>query len=209
MNPKLLDALRLVLVTDDRLLAGRDLVEVCRSAERGGVTAVQLRLKELPPRDLVMLVRRLGSSLGIPVLVNDRLDVALAGGAAGVHLGPDDLPVDLARAMASPGFLLGASVGSPAEAELGEWADYWGIGPYKPSRTKSDAGTALGIDGTKAIVQGAPPGMVCVAIGGLEPEDIGPAFAAGVQGVAVVSGLLRHADIESAARRYVAALERC
>jgi thiamine-phosphate pyrophosphorylase len=80
-----------MLVTDDRLLAGRDLVEVCRAAERGGVTAVQLRLKNAAPIELVEQLRRLKAVIRVPVLVNDRLDVALAGGADGVHLGPDDV----------------------------------------------------------------------------------------------------------------------
>ena len=100
-----------MLVTDDALLAGRDLVEVARSAERGGVTAVQLRLKRATARDLVSATNALVATLRIPVLVNDRLDAALAGGAAGVHLGPDDLAISLARRIAPPGFIVGASAG--------------------------------------------------------------------------------------------------
>ncbi|HSE51790.1 MAG TPA: thiamine phosphate synthase, partial [Gemmatimonadales bacterium] len=101
-------ALRLMLVSDDRLVPAEALVEACRAAVRGGVTSVQLRLKRLGPRQLVTLARELVAALPVPVLVNDRLDVALAAGAAGVHLGPDDLPVALARRVAPPGFLIGA-----------------------------------------------------------------------------------------------------
>ena len=93
---------RLMLVTDDRLLAGRDPVAVALAAERGGATAVQLRLKDASPRELAGLARRMVAALSIPLLVNDRPDVALAAGAAGVHLGPDDLPVEMARKSRHP-----------------------------------------------------------------------------------------------------------
>jgi thiamine-phosphate pyrophosphorylase len=92
--------LRLMLVTDDALVAGRDLVELARAAERGGITSLQLRLKHAPARDQVALARTLVAALSVPVLVNDRPDVALAAGAAGVHLGPGDLPASLTRRIA-------------------------------------------------------------------------------------------------------------
>ena len=89
-----------MLVTDDRLVAGRDLVALARAAEAGGVTAIQLRLKQATPREQVELARALVAALRVPVLVNDRPDVAIAAGAAGVHLGTDDLPPALARRIA-------------------------------------------------------------------------------------------------------------
>src|SRR5262249_51152978 len=104
-------ALPLMLVTDEALLAGRDLVATCLAAVRGGATSVQLRMKRASPRELVARARDLVAALDVPVLVNDRLDVALAAQAAGVHLGPDDLPVALARRMVPRGFVIGASVG--------------------------------------------------------------------------------------------------
>lgn len=198
--------LRLMLVTDDRLLAGRDLVEVCQAAERGGVTAVQLRLKEASPGELVAEVRRLKTVLRVPVLVNDRLDVALAGGADGVHLGADDVPASLARKVAPPGFVIGASVGSEVEVTNGALADYWGVGPYKATGTKGDAGEALGPPGLTQLVVMAR-GKPCIAIGGVQPEDVSSILACGAAGVAVVSGMLGEADIESAARRYALPLQ--
>lgn len=195
-----------MLVTDDRLLAGRDLVEVCRAAERGGVTAVQLRLKNAPPVELVDLLRRLKAVLRVPVLVNDRLDVALAGGADGVHLGPDDLPVAMARRLAPPGFLVGASVGTEDEAGNGELADYWGVGPYKATGTKAEAGEALGPDGLGRII-GLAQGKCCIAIGGVEPEDVARVLECGAAGIAVVSGILRDADVEARARSYALPLQ--
>jgi thiamine-phosphate pyrophosphorylase len=110
MATNLADALRLLLVTDDRLLAGRDLVATCLDAVAGGVTAVQLRLKHVPDRELLARAEALVRALPVPVFVNDRLDLALAAGAAGVHLGPDDLAPALARRIAPAGFWIGASV---------------------------------------------------------------------------------------------------
>ena len=201
MRDNLAALLRLMLVTDDRLLRGRDLVSTCREAVQGGVTCVQLRLKRISPRELIDAARSLISALPVPVVINDRLDVALAAGAAGVHLGPDDLPVALAREMVPAGFWIGASVGNPGEAALGGAADYWGLGPWRTTDTKPDAGAALGRDGFRelcALGRGTP----CIAIGGIRPEDVPAVFEAGGSGVAVVSGILGAPDVERAASSY-------
>jgi thiamine-phosphate pyrophosphorylase len=193
-----------MLVTDDRLVQGRDLIALALAAERGGVTSVQLRLKQVPARELVRLIRGLVQALTVPVLVNDRPDIAIAAGAAGVHLGPDDIPVELARRIAPEGFIIGTSVGSEAEAQNSAAADYWGIGPWRDTATKRDAGTSLGEAGFQrlaALANGKP----CVAIGGVRPEDVPLVMAAGGAGVAVVSGILGVDDVEVAARAYVEA----
>jgi thiamine-phosphate pyrophosphorylase len=192
---------RLMLVTDDRLVAGRDLVALALAAERGGVTSVQLRLKLASARELAAAARALVAALRVPVLVNDRPDVALASGAAGVHLGPDDLPVALARKVVPPGFIVGASAGSTDEAAAVVGADYWGVGPWRVTDTKADAGAALGAEGFRRIVQ-LSGGRPCIAIGGVRSEDVGPVLAAGGAGVGVVSGILGAEDVEAAARRY-------
>jgi len=190
-----------MLVTDDRFVRGRDLVSLALSAQRGGATSLQVRLKQARPRELAEVVRALVRALRIPVLVNDRPDVAIAAGAAGVHLGPDDLPVALARRIAPAGFVVGASVGSELEAREARAAHYWGIGPWRATATKDDAGTGLGSEGFARLCRlaGSTP---CIAIGGVGPEDVIGVLAAGGQGVAVVSGILGEADIEAAARRY-------
>jgi thiamine-phosphate pyrophosphorylase len=193
--------LELMLVTDDRLLAGRDLVDVCREAVQGGVTCLQLRLKLAPPRELVTIARALIGAVRVPVLVNDRLDVALAAGAAGVHLGPDDLPVALARRTVPAGFWIGASVGNAGEAALGWGADYWGVGPWRETTTKTEAGPSLGPEGFRAI-QTLSKRIPCVAIGGIRPEDVAAVLEAGGAGVAVVSGILGATDVALAAGRY-------
>jgi thiamine-phosphate pyrophosphorylase len=194
-----------MLVTDDRLVEGRDLVALALAAERGGATAVQLRLKLAPPREQVERARALVAAIRIPVLVNDRPDIALAAGAAGVHLGPDDLPVPLARRLAPPHFIVGASVGTEAEADAAAEADYWGIGPWRATGTKADAGTALGPEGFRRLVALAG-GKPCIGIGAVRPEDVAAIRAAGGAGVAVVSGILGGDDIEQATRRYVSSL---
>ena len=196
---------RLMLVTDDRLVAGRDLVTLALAAERGGVTSVQLRLKRASARELAAAARALVGALQIPVLVNDRPDVALASGAAGVHLGPDDLPLALARRVLPAGFIVGASAGSTEEAAAAVGADYWGVGPWRGTDTKADAGAALGADGFHRLAR-LSGGKPCIAIGGVRPEDVGPVLAAGAAGVGVVSGIMSAEDVEAAARRYAFSL---
>jgi thiamine-phosphate pyrophosphorylase len=133
--------------------------------------------------------------------VNDRPDIAVAAGAAGVHLGPDDLPVELARRIVPPGFIIGASVGNATEAEAAGGADYWGIGPWRATSAKQDAGSELGPEGFSGLARlaGARP---CVAIGGVLPEHVPAVLRSGGGGVAVVSGILGAEDVEAAARAY-------
>lgn len=201
MTGNLAEALRLLLVTDDELIAPADLVAAATAAVAGGVTAVQLRFKHLPDRDLLELARTLVDALTVPVIVNDRLDVALAAGAAGVHLGVDDLAPALARRVAPPGFLIGASVGTEAEIERAAAADYWGIGPLHATATKGDAGAALGLAGAGGLLRRAGP-RPAVIIGGVRPEDVTGALAEGFAGVAVASGILGAGDVTLAARGY-------
>jgi thiamine-phosphate pyrophosphorylase len=192
---------RLMLVTDDGLVWGRDLIQLAIAAEHGGISSFQLRLKQKSARELAELTRALVAALRVPVLVNDRPDIALAAGAAGVHLGPDDLSVDRARRIAPPGFIIGASVGSETEAAKAGKADYWGIGPWRATATKGDAGAALGPDGFSRLVRLAGD-RPCMAIGSIRPEDMPGVLSRGGSGVAVVSGILGSEDVEAAARLY-------
>jgi thiamine-phosphate pyrophosphorylase len=202
MAPSLGEIVRLLLVTDDGLLSGRYPLGVCRAAVEGGVTAVELRLKESSPRDLLALARRLIAALPVPVIINDRVDVALAAGAAGVHLGPDDLPVRLARRTVPEGFIVGASVGAESEMENGRGADYWGIGPWRETSTKAEAGLALGEEGFGRLCARSG-GIPCVAIGGVRPEDVPAVLSAGGAGVAVASAILSAPDPTAAAQAFV------
>lgn len=190
-----------MLVTDDALVAGRELVPVALAAARGGATSIQLRLKRASARELADLARALLAALPVPLLINDRADVALATGAAGVHLGPDDVPVAIIRRIAPPGFLIGASVGSPREVDGGRGADYWGVGPWAVTTTKGDAGAAIGAEGFRKVARLAE-GKPCLAIGGVRPEDVPAVLAARGTGVAVVSGILAGDDVENRTRAY-------
>lgn len=198
-----------MLVTDDRLVAGRDVVDLARRAVRGGVTCVQLRFKEADARTLLVLARALREAVAVPIIVNDRPDVAAAAGC-GVHLGPDDLPAHLARRILPSGAVIGVSVGTPAEADLVrgdiEGAAYWGVGPWRVTGTKADAGSAIGVEGFRRVVALAG-GRPCLAIGAVRPEDVSTVLNAGGAGVAVVSGILGQEDIEGAARAYARELE--
>jgi len=198
----LADQLRLMVVTDASLLKGGDPVDACRRAVRGGATAIQLRLKAAPPRDILALARKLVSALPVPVLVNDRVDVALAAGAAGAHLGQDDPPLNALRPRVPLGFLLGISVGSETEAARARpWdADYWSIGPCYATAHKSDAGPPLGPSGFATLARLAPPGVPVIGIGGITAHNAAAIVAAGATGVAAIGAIWDASDPEAAAR---------
>src|SRR5438105_10292538 len=170
----LADQLRLMVLTDAALLKGRDPVAECRQAARGGATMIQVRLKDAPPRDVAALTRSLVGALAVPEIANDRVDVALAAGAAGADLGQDHLPLDQVRPHVPPppGFLLGVSVGTPAEAErVRAWAGgggpvYWGGGPCFARGNRPGAGPPPGGEGLAPLPRQAPPGPPLLATGG-------------------------------------------
>jgi thiamine-phosphate pyrophosphorylase len=202
MTPdKLAKTLELLLVTDDRMGRSTGWIETCHSAIRGGVTAVQLRSSVLSDRERLELARAMVSQLPVPIFVNDRLDIALIAGAAGVHLGADDLAPDQARHPTPSEFVIGASVGTDEEAVRGQAADYWGVGPLRVSPTKPGAGPPLGIEGVARLIDQNSDRPV-VAIGGVRPEDLIALRTIGCSGVAVSSGILGTTDSEEAARSF-------
>jgi len=163
---------------------------------------VQVRWKDGTPRSMLQLAGVLVQALPVPVLVNDRVDVALAAGAAGAHLGHDDAPLDAVRPVVPPGFLLGISVGSALEADRARtWpADYWSVGPCFATGNKADAGVALGPDGFAALARLAPEGMPVIGIGGITAGTAAEIGRSGAVGVAVIGAVLGAADPETAAR---------
>ena len=208
MTTALDTALRLIVILDTEAAGGRDLPSLAGAAARGGATMLQVRAKRLGARDFADLVRRvLAVAGGVPVTVNDRLDVALAAGARGCHLGQDDLPLDVARLMVPPGFLLGGSAGTPEEARraAAQRPDYLGVGPIAVSPTKADAGGAIGWAGFRGV-HAAAPQLPAVGIGGIDAALAAQARRAGAAGVAVISAVLGAADPEAAARAIRAAL---
>jgi thiamine-phosphate pyrophosphorylase len=197
----LVEQLRLMVITDAALLKGRDPVDACRRAVAGGATMIQVRAKDAPAAEIVELARALIGALPVPVLVNDRVDIALAAGAAGAHLGQDDPPLDVVRPHVPPGFLLGISVGSPDEAaRVRGWpADYWSVGPCFATGTKPDAGAPLGTTGFTALAGLAPAGVPVIGIGGITAGTAPALVRAGAAGLAVIAAVLGAPDVTRAA----------
>lgn len=195
--------LDLYLVTDRRLAGSRGVETVVEEAVRGGVTAVQLRDDDLPGPELIAQARRLKAVLapqGVPLIVNNRLDVALAAGADGAHVGQSDTPVAEARARLGPDAILGLSITDPAQlAGLDEEAvDYLGVGPVFPTGTKPDAAPPMGLDGLRACRPRTA--LPIVAIGGIGAANAADAIRVGADGVAVVSAIMGADEPEAAAR---------
>jgi thiamine-phosphate pyrophosphorylase len=204
----LADQLRLMVITDPVLLKGRDPVAVCRAAVQGGATMIQVRWKDGLPSAVLELTRALVAVLPVPILVNDRADIALAAGAAGVHLGWDDLPLASLRPHLPAGFLLGLSVGTPEEAAqaIAAAADYWSIGPCFATPTKRDAGPELGPEGFTALAARAPEGTPVIGIGGITARNAGEIIQSGAVGIAVIGAVLSAPEPETAARALRVAL---
>ena len=197
-----------MVITDPVLLKGRDPVAVCRAAVQGGATMIQVRWKDGAPAAVLELTRALVAALPAPILVNDRADIALAAGAAGVHLGWEDVPADRLRPHVPAGVVLGVSVGTLEEASRATAlpADYWSIGPCFATANKPDAGSALGPAGFEALAHRAPDGVPVIGIGGITAANAGLIKDAGAVGVAVIGAVLGSNDPESAARELDRAL---
>jgi len=192
----------LYLVADAEYASGRNLIGLIEEAVRGGASLVQLRAKNLPSRDLLDLGLRIADLLarsGVPLLVNDRVDVALACGAAGVHLGREDMPVDQARRLLGPDRIIGVSVNTPEEALRAEreGADYVGANPAYVTTTKEIALPVLGPEGIGRIKRTVR--IPVVAIGGIGSANAAALAAAGADGIAVISAILGAPDARRAA----------
>ena len=197
-------ALRLMVITHPRPRCGRPLEEVVAAVVAAGAGAVQLRDKEASPRDLLGLARRLRgitARRGALLIVNDRFDVALAAGADGVHLGPEDVPVAAARRVAPDGFLLGHSTDDPRAARQAEadGADYLGCGTVFPTTSKEDAGAVIGVGGLTAVARSVA--IPVLAIGGVTAERARLLGGSGAAGVAVISAVMAAGRPARAARR--------
>ncbi|MBU1229990.1 MAG: thiamine phosphate synthase [Proteobacteria bacterium] len=203
--------LSLYLVTDRRLCGERSLLDVVGLAVRGGARVVQLREKRLDMRALVDLARALMGLLkpfGVPLIINDRVDAALAVGAAGVHLGQSDMPVELARHLLGPEAILGLSLERPEhlrEAERFD-LDYYGVSPLFPTATKPELLSAWGLDGLAALRRATRRPLV--GIGGIGPDSAEAVIRAGADGVAVVSAICGAADPLRAAEALALAVGR-
>ena len=201
MKPKNIDY-SLYLVTDRGLARGRSTLDIVKSAVDGGVTCVQLREKDCSTREFIeqaLAIKHFLETRQVPLIINDRLDVALAVAADGVHLGQSDMPLETARKITGPSMLIGISAESvkdAVEAETGG-ADYLGVSPIYATPTKTDTAPPLGLEGLRAIRQQV--NLPLVGIGGLNRDNAAAVIRHGGDGVAVVSAIVSADDPMQAA----------
>ena len=200
------ETLRLYLVTDCPLALGRDIEWVVCEAVKGGVTLVQLREKDLDTRHFIELGRRLKALLaptGVPLLINDRVDVALAVDADGVHIGQSDMAYADARRLLGEDKIIGLSVENMAE--VGEAnaldVDYIAVSPVFLTSTKTDTAAAFGFEGLASAA--AMTRHPLVGIGGMNMKTAAQAVRSGADGIAVVSGIMSAPDPQAAARELI------
>nr|WP_207229585.1 thiamine phosphate synthase [Ktedonosporobacter rubrisoli] len=204
----LVPRLQLHVLTDRDWSRGRDMLTVAEAAIEGGATVIQLRDKVASTRKLVeegLVLRELTRRRGVLLIVNDRIDVALAVDADGAHVGQDDMPAHLARRLLGPERILGVSAGNleEARAAVEAGADYLGIGPIYPTRGKLDAGVPVGTQFVLGLkLRYATP---LVAIGGITAENAGEVIQAGAAGIAVITAVVNAEDIAAAARKLATA----
>ena len=198
--------LRLYVITCRDPASGRGHLDVAAAALQGGAQAVQLRDKEMPARELFELATRIREMIAerapkTLLVVNDRVDVARAARADGVHLGREDLTCEAAREMLGPQAVIGLSATSLEEAEEAEaaGADYLGVGPVFPTPSKADAAPAMGLEGLAGIRAAVRAPLV--AIGGIGEDDVRAVMRAGADGVAVISAVAGAPDMAEAVRR--------
>lgn len=199
----------LYLVTDRGLARGRAMLDIVRAAVQGGVTCVQLREKTCATREFIeeaLAVKEFLRSRGVPLIINDRLDVALAVGADGVHLGQKDMPLAAARAIVTDTMRIGISAESLADAVAAQQggADYLGVSPIFATPTKTDAAAPLGLAGLQTIRRAVD--IPLVGIGGLNRQNAAAVVRCGADGVAVVSAIVAAEDPEQAARELLQAI---
>jgi thiamine-phosphate pyrophosphorylase len=195
--------LSLIVITDPDCGAGRSVIDVVGAALQGGAPSIQLRGKEMPAREQVELARALldlTQPAGALLWINDRLDVALAAGADGAHLGQDDVPLEAARRIVPPGFRIGISAETPELARAAErgGADYVGTGPVHATGSKADAGDAIGLERITEVARAVR--IPVVGIGGISQANAADVIRAGAAGVAVISAVMRAADPEAGTR---------
>ena len=195
--------LELYVVTDETISRARTHKDIALSSIAGGADVIQLRDKSCDCRSLFRVAQEIAAlsrSTGTLFLVNDRLDIALACGAHGVHLGQGDISVDVARQLAPEGFIIGVSVGSVKEAEeaVQMGADYVALSPVFETDSKRDAGPGQGLSVLRDLCQRVP--VPVIAIGGINKSNVREVIAAGADGVAVISAVASAPDVTKATR---------
>jgi thiamine-phosphate diphosphorylase len=194
----------LYVITDQRISHGKSHFEVAEAALAGGATVIQFRDKEMVEAEAIEVcgkIYKLTKKKGVPFIVNDRIEVAKAVGADGVHLGQEDLPLGFARKVLGKDKIIGVSVKTVKQAlkAVEKGVDYLGVGPIYPTATKSDVGKALGIVRLKEIKKVV--NIPIVAIGGINEDNLEEVLKVGIDGVAVISVVVSAPDIIEATRR--------
>ena len=192
----------LYLVTDRGLARGRSTVEIVKRALQGGVTCVQLREKNCSTLEFIeqaLALKDILKSTGVPLIINDRVDVALAVEADGVHLGQTDMPLAMAKKILGDTMIIGISAESLEDAVEAErnGADYLGVSPIYGTPTKTDTAAPLGLEGLRAIRNSVR--LPLVGIGGLNRDNSAEAIRNGADGIAVVSAIVAADDPATAA----------
>jgi thiamine-phosphate pyrophosphorylase len=187
----------LYLVTDRRLSRGRSTFEIVKAAVDGGTTVVQLREKDCSTREFIeqaLAIKDFLKDRGVPLIINDRLDVALAVKADGVHLGQIDMPLAMAKGILGDSMIIGISAESLADAMAAEkdGADYLGVSPIYATPTKTDTAPPLGLAGLREIRKAVR--LPLVGIGGLNLKNSADVIRSGADGVAVVSAIVAADD---------------
>ncbi len=204
--------LGLYVITDTQISGGLSHAAIAQRAIAGGADVIQLRDKTCSPKELLRAargIRAITRMNGVLFIVNDRLDVAIAGGADGVHLGQGDIPPGTARQLAPPGFVIGVSVGTTAEAVEAErqGADYLALSPTVSTGSKDDAGPGHGLDRLREIRRQVS--LPLIAIGGINRGNVRDVIAAGADGIAVISAVVAAPDITAAARELHELVQEC
>jgi thiamine-phosphate pyrophosphorylase len=197
-------SLTLVAIADTLRDGLEELVARSRSAVQSGATAVHLRLKGEDSRTMLDACRALVGALPVPVIVHDRADVAVAAGAAGVHLSPEEMPTTVVRGLVREGMLVGASVGSVADLELARAADYVSIGPVFARGARTSDASAMGVDEFARLARLVE--VPVIAVGGIAADNARSVLAVGAAGVAVITGAYAKAEAAQAIRELRAAI---
>jgi thiamine-phosphate pyrophosphorylase len=202
MQPQNIDY-SLYLVTDRGLARGRSTLDIVQAAVTGGVTCVQLREKDCSTLEFIeqaLAIKAILNARKVPLIINDRLDVALAVAADGVHLGQNDMPLETAKKIAGPSMLIGISAESVQDAVDAEkgGADYLGVSPIYATPTKTDTAPPLGLEGLREIRKRVK--IPLVGIGGLNESNAAEVIRNGADGVAVVSAIVAADDPGTAAK---------
>ncbi len=201
---------KLYLITDRSFLNGRDLKNCIEDALKGGATLVQIREKDTSTRDFFQVakeIKEVTSKYNVPLIINDRIDIALAIDAEGVHLGQSDMPIAIARGILGKDKIIGISANNLDEALEAQknGADYLGLGPVFYTGTKKDIKEPIGLTGLKELTKNI--NIPSVAIGGINKENAKSILDSGVNGISLISAILGSENIEKATVELLAVLE--